>query len=201
MVRNVAVFQGMLILSLLFVACGCDRPSQPATPASQPAQATPTTVPQTVPSPTSGRPPTLISIDQVRYEFPPARILLRQRDDRVTAVLYSDDPREAIEDSYSGNSFYIETRLEIPDASAIDGAEWTFSTERQDRAESPSGIFLAGTRVQLQPADVQISFHGQPPTLQVRLSGTFLRFDALAPDAPPVPVPVAAVIPALVQVK
>jgi hypothetical protein len=156
-------------------SAAADTLSQPA-----PAPATqPTTEPATQPALTS------LHINQVFKQFPGARLRLVTSDDHVTAILYTSDPPAAINDDYTGNSFYLKMPLEqVIDASAINGAEWRYKSISSDRSDSNDGIFLNGLRHQLQPIDLLVRFDGSGPSLHVRLAGTFMDFDNAAVNQP-----------------
>jgi len=179
----------LLILLGIAPIIGCEREQQTAAPAPPPT-ATSTTTPSTVSASQSAAivaKPAVITIDYQHFDFPPARMRLRVEDDKIVALLHSDDPPEAIEDTYTGNSFYLEMPLEISDRSEIASAEWKFKAPTSDRAESANGIFIEGMRQQLQPFDVQVAFEAQDPAtgmMTVYLSGHFLLFDSKEPAAP-----------------
>lgn len=117
-------------------------------------------------------------IDGRRVEFPPAKLAVRTRGGQVLAVLYSDDPPEAIHDSYTGNSFYIEMLLDIADPNELATAHWSFKAPSSDRTDTVTGIYLDGRKRQLQPSDVVVQFDGSTTPLTVVLRGTFLLFEA-----------------------
>jgi hypothetical protein len=163
------------------VAVGCDRgatttaPPPPATQHVAATQAAPATQPSVA----------LIWLEQQAYLFPPAKIVQRTKDDQLIALLFSDDPPNAIEDSYTGNSFYLElTELETPQPGKLSGATWHYKASDSERAESVNGIFLRGRQSHLQPFDVQIQFDGEDPPLTVRLAGRFLQFDTSDAQTP-----------------
>lgn len=122
--------------------------------------------------------PSFIWIDAQPYQFPPARIVLKSSGDQLLALLFSNDPPSAISENYQGNSFYFEIPPEMADTSTLDGAAWDYKAPNSDRVDTLSGIFLEGRRKHLQPFDVHADFSGTASPLTVRLSGTFLQFDA-----------------------
>jgi hypothetical protein len=116
-------------------------------------------------------------IDQQRVDFPAAKLRVSNSDGKVTALLFSDDPRDAIDEKYTGNSFYFEMDLDIADPTEIAQAGWHFTAESNDRADTPYGVFLEGHRRQLQPLDVKVDFdavEGNPNLTTVWMSGKFL---------------------------
>ena len=128
---------------------------------------------------------TALLINQVFKEFPSARLRLVSADEHVTAILYSSDPPTAINDDYSGNSYYLKMSLDdVKDISGINGAEWRFKSISSDRSDSNDGIFLHGLRHQLQPIDLLVRFEGSGSSLRVRLAGEFMDYDNSAPHQP-----------------
>jgi hypothetical protein len=164
------------MLSALIAAMGCDRGATTSAPATQPA---PVSSVAPASAPTTQVTPAYIWLEDRRYEFPPAKVILRTKDDQLLALLFSDDPPNAIDDNYTGNSFYLELPdLECPEAGKINGALWSYKAPNSERAESVSGIFLHGRRTHLQPLDVQVQFAGAESPVAVRIAGTFLQFDS-----------------------
>ncbi|HEY7088881.1 MAG TPA: hypothetical protein VH518_12380, partial [Tepidisphaeraceae bacterium] len=156
------------------------RPTTSSTAPAQPVAAAPASSGPKAAATTQSFPPALIWIDKQPFEFPSARLVLRNKNDQVLALLFSDDPPNAIEDSYRGNSYYLEMAgLEIPpETSSLAGASWTYKAPNSEREESVAGIFLEGRRRQLQPFDVRVSFDGAVSPVTVRINGTFLMFDS-----------------------
>ncbi len=194
--RLIRVAVGVLICLML----GCDRaPVTSATtaPASAPSAdhaitASATTQPQS----------SYMIIDQQRVEFPPAKLALRTKGGQVLALLYSDDPPNAIDDTYTGNSFYIEMVLDITDAAQIATARWTFRAPDSERADTSTGIYLDGRKRHLQPLDVSVEFEGGSSPIKVWLSGRFLMFDsAQDPSVPGKMMPIRAELDAELFVK
>jgi hypothetical protein len=140
-------------------------------------------------------------IDQRRFEFPPAMLRIRDRGDSLAAVLYSDDPKQAIDDNYTGNSFYFDMALDIADPRELATARWHFTAPNSERAETVSGIFLQGRRQHLQASDVTIEFDGVESPVKVFIAGTFLLFSADDDSQPPRVIPVAAELRAGLSVK
>jgi hypothetical protein len=133
-------------------------------------------------------------IDQQRYEFPPALLQLRHRDQKLDAILLSDDPKDAISESYHGNSFYLQIPAQATDVKDLSSAPWRYTAPSSDRSDSPDGIFLDGNRLQLQPSDMSVRIEGEGPTMTVFLAGNFQAFDTHDDKAPVRLVPVAATL-------
>lgn len=178
----------LLTVSLLaLAACGCDRaaargqkraaPVEASTVAADPAptdaQTAGATQPQTNPADTQPA-NAFLSIDGRLTEFPPARLRLRKTEDGVAVLLFSDDPRNATSAQYKGNSFYFDVALRVNDPADVPGAEYFYKAPTSEPVESPNGIFLDGTAIQLQPQDVVIRFDGEGKKLMAQVSGRFL---------------------------
>ncbi len=126
----------------------------------------------------------MLAIDQEIYSFPPARLRVRQKrgGDPVVAVLFSDDPKSAIDDNYAGNSYYLEMALDVGSPDELGQAVWTYKSPSSARMNSTNGIFLNGTRIQLQPLEVRVEFEPRGREMGVLLRGHFLLFDANDPN-------------------
>lgn len=170
-----------LLLTIVLIAAGCER-TPTARPATQPtgdAQVSSARIEAANPPATQPveRAPSVVLIDQKPRNFPPAILQLRNRDGQLVAVLMSDDPKSAIDDNYHGNSFYLEMPLEISDAKDLPGYVYRYVAPTSERTDAPDGIFLDGTRLQLQPQNVQAKFDGDEGSLVVIVSGQFLEFE------------------------
>jgi hypothetical protein len=203
---------------------GCDRPEQKTAstgPTTQPAQTVSAdALPQPAPaidsadakiaSATTSPMPAGVSFmvhqgtsDRL-YDFPRARLrLTRESDNKYAAVLYSDDPKTAINSDYHGNSFFLEMKLDLEDPHNLTNVNWPFKASSSDHDETADGIFLDGNRVHLQPSDVMISFDGSGNTVQVLVMGQFLKFEGAGADGnkPPAQVGVRGEFSAAVEVK
>src|SRR5437016_3990690 len=95
------------------------------------------------------------------YDFPAAILRLTKREDgKYDAVLYSNDPKSALNAGYTGNSFFIQMRLDIDDPHKLVNVPWGYRTNSTEHEESGDGIFLQGNRIHLQPSDVAATFNG-----------------------------------------
>jgi hypothetical protein len=170
------------------VAAGCERQTAPPPPAAAHAPATQPARNNTIPplpkataqaSSTEPAQPTpaYMEIDERRVEFPPARLRVATRSGGVSALLMSDDPPQAINDDYRGNSFYLEMELPVQSTGDVSGTIARYEARTSERVDSRNGIFLDGGRLQLQPFDVSIEFDGTAPLMTTTISGTFLKFD------------------------
>ena len=139
----------------------------------------------------------------VARQFPPARLRLHGKgDEGVSAMLFSDDPKEAINKNYTGDSYYFLVKLpQVAGVQQIDGARFWFQTSPHDREDSPNGIFLRGDRYRLEPTNAIIHFEGTPPHATVHVRGHFLQADNSNPKIPAVPVFVQGVLVPRVEAK
>jgi hypothetical protein len=119
------------------------------------------------------------------YDFPAARLRISKDGDKYATVLYTDDPKTAINPDYAGNSFYLKMMLDIDGPTKLSGADWQFTAPTSEHREADDGIFLDGNRVHLQTSDVNVSFKDQSAhTVQVLVWGQFRKFDADHPTSP-----------------
>lgn len=185
--RHSILYAVAVMIPLTCALAGCDKsaptstttPSAPASPVVQGPTTAPTTAPATQPAVSS------MLINQLFAAFPGAELRLETDGDHLTAILYSADPPTAINNDYSGNSYYLRMSLEqVKDASGLNGAEWRFKALSSDRSDSHDGIFLNGTREQLQPIDVIVRFETIPQGVRVRLAGEFMEFGNSPGDQP-----------------
>lgn len=199
--RGFSFFAGCAAMTVLLHA-GCDRPANG--PTTAPA-ATPVARPAPPPEPptTTQASASFIWVDSEPYQFPPARLVARIRDDQFSALLFSDDPRDAINDDYTGNSYYLEmANLDAsPEAQSLNGASWHYKAPSSDREDTVSGIFLHGRKKYLQPFDVRAEFSGAGSPCVVRVAGTFLMFESEDVQMPGKLVMVRAELPAELRVR
>jgi len=160
---------------------GCDRPKETKAPSSatdpnprfavsQPA-ASSTQIATSLPT----APPIAMKIEDRLVQFPPAKLRVGTSDGKVVALLYTDDPKDAIKNEYAGNSFYFQMQLDADEVKNFADSDWRFKAESNEQNDSPYGIFLDGHRKQLQPIDVAATFEpaGGDQTL-ISISGKFL---------------------------
>jgi hypothetical protein len=137
------------------------------------------------------------------HAFPPARLRLKQRDDGLSGLLFSDDPKEAaLSKDWAGHRFYFQFNLQqTPDFANVDGAEWWYQASAAEREESPNGVYLRGDRYHLEPTNVVIRLEGKLPNLTLRIAGHFNQYDTTDPTAKPVPVKIVGVLLPRVETK
>lgn len=189
--------------TVLLIVCGsvvgCERKpdGSPAASATAPPTETPTTLPATLPA----RPPSFIAIEQQPFEFPPARLSLQVRDGKVMALLFSDDPRDAINRNYLGHSYYLPMTLDIGSVDELPDAVWSCRVSAADQSDSNAGIFLEGDRVHLVPTDVQVNFEPLDDRETVVIVRGGFRWKDDDRTAPPRVVNVSARLAAEVKVR
>jgi hypothetical protein len=198
--RSIALLCSVLSTVCLLAASSCDKPRAQDSVAPPP--------PATAPAPQVAIPPAaatqaaeaadnapdgcIMMINQQPIQFPPARLRIKSDHDKVTAILYSDDPKDALNNNYTGNGFYFTLALDVSDAQ-FDHATWVHQSETSERTDSPYGIFLDGHRRQLQPLDVRIRLlPAASGGMKVEMAGTFLSVDPQDDLAATQVVPVAA---------
>ena len=155
-------------------------------------------------------------------EFPPAKLWLKGLADgqaeggpaRVRAMLFSDDPAEALSRDGLEDSFHFEMDLALPPEAAarvadrvaageavspadLARAEWSYRSSEGDPASGRSGIYLAAAAGErhLRPADVLVAFDplGEE-TVIVTLFGDFVEVDEAGVASAPRRVQVRAVL-------
>lgn len=184
------------LAAVLLVACD-RRPENPARPVPAPA-ASPTVSPapashvapvaQPVAAPAAAAEPassSVLLVDGNLLTFPSARLKLSRGDGNLTAILYTADPRNAIDNDYVGNSYYLVMPLDVADPQELGTAEWHLKAGSEEEGNTTEGIFLNGLRMHLQPSDIVVRFTGTPSLVQVQFMGPqerpwsdFLLFDA-----------------------
>jgi hypothetical protein len=181
----------LCIAAAQFTGCGRD--------ATAPTQTSPTTAPSAsaVPAATT-RPAAVLNIGGKPTQFPSAKLVLTKKPGGINAMLCSDDPPNAIESNYAGNSFMLDMKLDIEDPQEIESAVWMFKAPDREPQDSTNGIFLNGARRQMQPADVKITFEKHGDQVVASLSGQFLLLDSHDVTAPSQPVDVSGQLNAVV---
>jgi hypothetical protein len=183
--------RGRFLQTCALVAIGfitaCDDPAPVR-------QAAPPKIAATEPAPLrqATRPAALININGQEAVFPPARLRLETEGDHLIAMLFSDDPREALKPNYTGNSFYLRMELSISDPAELSQARWEYQAPSgADHDDSPYGIFLLGRRTQLEPFNVRAVFREEADgVVTVAVAG---EFHVIEPNADPGPPRTAAV--------
>jgi hypothetical protein len=189
-------------LPILFVAAllgvsGCDQSE--TTRAIKPVAKTPTTT--TAPATQTAKGPVIqMQIGGEPCDFPLARLRFSQKDGVISADLFSNDPKEAIDDNYAGNSFYLVMTFEGEDPRALGSVTWPYKAASGTRAETTTGLFLNGTKFRLQPYEVVVQLVPVGASMDVTIQGQFLRFDTRQ-DGLPTPVAVEARFKAAVEYK
>jgi hypothetical protein len=96
----------------------------------------------------------------------------------LVAVLFSDDPKEALKDNWTGDRYKFRMPLLITDRSQIDGRpyrmERPFDSSEEDTQE---GIFFHGDDVHLEPIDLDVRFEMDNGKVLVKMGGLFKQVD------------------------
>jgi hypothetical protein len=167
------------------LAAGCDRDSSPKhsepnpnppphAPAATQPQAS-ATEPATAPAETKPAVSTL-TIDGQEYAFPPAKLTVTHDGQTVVARLYTLDPKEAINNDYRGNRYYLPMPLDIKSPQQITGAEWQFRAVSNEFANNDHGVFREGDQFIYQPQNVVVTFGGDMLFARIEIKGQFLEF-------------------------
>jgi hypothetical protein len=201
-----AVLRFLLTIFVVLSLIGCDRPKEASVSNGQ--DVAPATAPAIDPAtqPATSAPPAPSVAMQIEtrgtVKFPSAILRVGTSDDKVVALLYTNDPKDALKDQYAGNSFYFQMELNADDVKDFADSDWRFESASSEKADTPYGIFLDGHRQQLQPVDVKISFEpaGGDQTL-VTISGKFLLVHVEDASQPPRMVKLLAEFPAKTVLK
>lgn len=190
-IRSVAVM-GVGVFAAM---AGCDDSTGQSHATTQPSAV----VASTQPGQTSiagaivpARPATIFTLDGQPQAFPSARMVVMRNSDGMTLRLCSEDPPEAIDPHYTGNSFIIDMRQCVDRVQDIPAATWDFKPSDPD--DSISGIFLHGYKNGLRPYNVHVTFQKADGELLAYITGKFLQNDPQNPAAPAEPVEVSACV-------
>lgn len=120
-------------------------------------------------------------------QFPRARLRLAGKgDDKLVALLYSDDPKEAISKSWDGDRYYFRMPLpHVADAKALDGAPYRMSVALEGADETTNGVFLKGDRYHMEPVDLSVRFEVQGGLVTLYVGGRFKQYDTADVEAEP----------------
>ena len=142
-----------------------------------------TTVPATLPAEPAS---SLFTINGQIFSFPTAKLVAKPTAGGLRVTLFSDDPPEAVRDTYRGNSFYFRFTLDSADAAGeLDGQQYVFRNSFTEDDDTTDGIFIAGGKQTLRPMDVSVVFEKVDGELLTHVGGTFkLTDDQTGPDAP-----------------
>ena len=199
-ISSIALLCGVVATVSFIAATGRDKthplvwvaPPAPATAPAPQVALPPAAATQAAESADNTPDGCIMMINQQPVQFPPARLRIKSADGKVSALLYSDDPKDALNNNYTGNGFYFSLALDVADAH-FDHATWVHQSESSDRTDTPYGIFLDGHRRQLQPLDVRIRLlPAASGGMKIEMAGTFLSVDPQDDLAATQVIPVAA---------
>jgi hypothetical protein len=198
---------------LLYALGGCDEGSSSTSPPTAPqppmttapadlSPALPTTTPAST-APAATQPTSsLMNINGHVTVFPPARLRLESDGQHVIALLYTDDPKDALKDNYTGNSFYLRMVLDIEDAEKLNEASWQYQAPSSgDREDTPYGVFLGGRKIALQPFKVAGRFKVNADGTTAYISGQFQMLDDTPGRGPAQVLPISAELPVKIDAE
>ncbi len=189
----------MATMAMVTIAIGCDRSPDTSAPTTAPALP-PDTVLDPATAPTTKPTASFMKINNRLAMFPPAKLKLTDDGSRLIALFYSDDPPDAINDDYAGNSFYLQMVLDVSDPKDLCLATWRHQARSQKFEDTPCGIYLNGRKVQLQPYNVTASFSpGDNQSTVVQLWGNFLLWNSADATGLPQSVALDAELPVQVE--
>jgi len=176
---------------------GPPTPTNPAITSAPPTTAAATEAVSTQPA------ASLMNINGHMTAFPPARLRLESDGQNVVALLYSDDPREALKSNYTGNSFYLRMVLDVTDPAKLADATWNYTAPSSgDReADSPYGVFLGGRKIALQPFKVSARFKVDGDLTSALILGNFQVLDDTPGRGPAQVLPVSAELPVRIDAE
>jgi hypothetical protein len=195
-----------IVLSAVAIglAAGCDRSDSSSKPnaGGTGSSKSPTTLPASTQPATQPVAESHLTIDGRQFTFPPAKLRVSKTGDKITARLYTIDPKAALADDYTGNGYDLLMIVDdIVEPTEVYNAFWQYKSKSQEFSESPHGIFLEGSKYQLQPSDVTARFLGDMLVVRVQLKGQFLQFDQSDVKAAPRAVLVEGYVLAPVEYK
>jgi hypothetical protein len=186
----------------LGLAAGCDMAESASKRNTGTTNKPATTLPASTEPATQPVAESHLNIDGRAFAFPPAKLRVSKTGDKITARLYTIDPKAALADDYKGNGYDLVMNLDdISEPTEVYNAFWQYKSKSQEFNDSPHGIFLEGSKYQLQPADVTAKFLGDMLMVRVQINGQFLEFDQSDVKSMPKPVFVEGYVLAPVEYK
>lgn len=153
---------------------GCKRPADPPAPAPTTRVSVSTSQPAT--QPTTDVPATFI-INNQAFVFPTPKLVAAVKDNALRVTLFSNDPPEALREGYTGNSFYFRFNLDGDSIEDLAGQQFVFRNSYTEQEDSTNGLFIAGGRQTLRPAEATISLEKSGSQMIVHINGTFKLID------------------------
>ncbi len=180
---NAARWLGIALMAT--VVAGCDDAPHPTkvsvtTTTTRPAATQPikASIAATEPSVADVQAKSLLTIDGAAVEFPRTRLRVKQTQPKLVVMLFSDDPKTAIDENYQGNSYYFEMALTCNDPAQLGTLMWNYQAASSEHVDSMNGVFLNGGKTHLQPVDAHVQFVQMGDKWMVSLSGQFLQFNS-----------------------
>src|SRR5690348_1355066 len=124
-VRQIVV--AICLMSAVLVGCEKVRTaiSKPKKATTRPAVVRATATTTNEEEPASKPAVSYMTVNGKTVVFPLAKLRIDRKGSRVIALLFSDDPKDAIKSNYDGNSFYIEMPLDADDVDDLSSAVWS----------------------------------------------------------------------------
>lgn len=114
----------------------------------------------------------------IPVQFPRARLrLVGKGEDRMVAVLYSDDPKEAINKTWQGDRYYFRMPLRIGDPAKLDEAPFRMAVPFEGQDETSNGVFRQGDRYHFEPIDLSVRFEPEGSQVKIYIGGLFKQYD------------------------
>jgi hypothetical protein len=187
-------------LCTLVVIVGCAKTEDSPVPAANAPSTQPTAVAnpaapattEAIAAPPAEPTASMMEIARSPQWFPPARLRISSdKQGRIIARLYSDDPKSVLTGKETVNSYDMMMILpDISDPADISKTQYVFSSASMERQDTPYGIFLNNQQDILQPMNVTVGFEGQAPRVKVLVHGTFNLFHISEQNPNPAPTPV-----------
>lgn len=122
----------------------------------------------------------------VAVQFPRARLRLSGKgEDRMVAMLYSDDPKEAINKGWQGDRYYFRMPLRVGSVDQLDDAPYRMAVPFEGQDETSNGVFRMGDRYHMEPIDLSVVFEPQGNQVKISLGGLFKQYDTTDVSAEP----------------
>ncbi|HEX8914522.1 MAG TPA: hypothetical protein VF796_19390, partial [Humisphaera sp.] len=124
-----------------------------------------------------------------KVAFPGARLKLTHRgNESLVALLFSNDPKDALKATWQGDRYYFRMPLRVRDPKALDASPYRLRVSRDQTEETTEGVFLAGDRYQLEPIDLSVTFSRRsdvPGMWSIWVGGVFKQRDTSDVTADP----------------
>lgn len=138
----------------------------------------------------------------VSIQFPRARLRLTGKgESHLVALLYSDDPKEAITKDWKGDRYYFRMPLQAADLRALESFPYRSVVEFNSDDDTSNGVFLKGDRYHFVPIDLSVRFEMQGSQVVAYLGGLFKQYDTTDIQAEPKWFQIQGIVPAVPNSK